>query len=298
LAHFHFGFHRFRAAAAAAPAGAGNVLRFLRIALRIETMFLFHYRIFKCIWVQSNSSMLRLVGFALLCAMSCQFFAVCCAGGLGRMDSALLFKADAAAYGTAFGPHVRVATTTIDSRLLPTSVTVQAWVMPLPRDDGQIFGGQNDLGQVLGNMARTFSPSRIFAGYSIYCKDSSVNEFTCSFFVATSTTAFIEPSCRVPLRSWTHVTGVYDATTGIADVFVNGSKCASATNAGGAASISYFLRSSFLVGAWFEDAPGTSHASYVTHHTPAITHHTSHVTRLTVTRHTQLHNIATTSLPP
>ena len=193
---------------------------------------------------------------AFLCVLLSHIAAVCY--GRGRMDSALLFNPDTAAYGTAFGPHVRVATTTIDGQLQPASVTAQAWIMPLPRTNGQLYTGPNDLGQVLGNMARTFTPSRIFAGYSIYCKDSSANEFSCSFFVATSTTSFLEPSCRVPMQNWTHVTGVYDSSTGVADIFLNGSKCASSANSGGGASISYFLRSSFLVGGWIEDAPGAA----------------------------------------
>ncbi len=198
--------------------------------------------------------MIRCARAAFLCIVFCEVFTVC--AGLGRMDSSLLFDADTAAYGTAFGPHVRVATTNNDGNLLPASVTAQAWVMPLPRRNALVFTGTNDLGQVLGNMARTFSPSRIFAGYSIYCKDSSVHTMACSFFVATSTSSFLEPSCSVPMQNWSHVTGVYDAATGVADLFLNGAKCATASNSAGPAPINYFMRSSFLVGAWLEDAPG------------------------------------------
>ena len=198
----------------------------------------------------------RYMSAALLLAIFCCAFTVCSC--IGRFDSSLLFNANSAAYGTSFGPHVRVATSgsAQESRLLPTSVTVQAWIMPLRRDNGQVYMGTNDLGQVVGNMARTFSPNRIFAGYSIHCKDSSVNIFVCSFFVATSTTSFLEPSCSVPMQNWSHLSGVYDATTGVADLYLDGSKCASATNSGGAAAISYFLRSSVIIGAWLEDAPG------------------------------------------
>jgi hypothetical protein len=199
-------------------------------------------------------SMLCRARTACLCIVLCQAIAVF--AGIGRMDSALLFDADTAAYGTTFGPHVRVATTTIDGNLLPTSVTVQAWVVPLPHRNAQLYTGPSDLGQVMGNMARTFTPSRIFAGYSIHCKDSSARDVACSFFVATSTSSFLEPSCSVPMQNWTHMTGVYDASTGIADMYINGSKCASSSNSAGPAPISYFLRSSFLVGAWLEDAPG------------------------------------------
>lgn len=130
--------------------------------------------------------------------------------------------------------------------------------MPLPRDNAQTYTGPNDLGQIVGNMARTFSPSRIFAGFSLYCKDSSVHAYQCSFFVATSTSAFLEPTCSVPLHNWTHLSGVYDASTGVADLYANGSKCASSSSSSGPGPISYFLRSTFVVGAWLEDAPGAS----------------------------------------
>jgi hypothetical protein len=39
----------------------------------------------------------------------------------GRMDSSLLFNANPAAYGTAFGPHVRVASAASDAPLVPPS---------------------------------------------------------------------------------------------------------------------------------------------------------------------------------
>jgi hypothetical protein len=187
----------------------------------------------------------------------------------GRMGSSLMFNANPAAYGTVFGPHVRVAPSANDGRLVSDSVTVQAWIMPLPRDNAQTYTGPNDLGQIVGNMARTFSPSRIFAGYSLYCKDSSVRVYDCSFFVATSTTAFLEPSCSVPLNNWTHLSGVYDAATGVADLYVNGSKCASSISSSGSGAISYFLRSTFVVGAWLEDAPGTTLSPPLQHRSPA-----------------------------
>jgi hypothetical protein len=205
---------------------------------------------------KQRSRMLRRTRIASLWVVICQVVAVCC--GIGRMDSSLLFNADPAAYGTTFGPHVRVATSLSDSRLLPTSVTVQAWIMPLPRDNGLLYTGANDLGQVVGNMARTFSPSRIFAGYSLYCRDSTASMRSCSFFVATSTSSYLEPSCSVPVRQWAHLSGVYNQVTGVADMYLDGSKCATSVNSGGAATISYFLRSALLVGAWMEDAPGAS----------------------------------------
>ena len=206
------------------------------------------------LWYKHRNPMRRPAPLACLLVVLCQVAAVWC--GIGRMDSSLLFNPNPAAYGTTFGPHVKVATSVTDARLTPSSVTVQAWIMPLPRDNGQNFTGPNDLGQVVGNMARSFSPSRIFAGYSLYCRDSISGQLFCSFFVATSTSAFLEPSCVVPAQRWSHVCGAYDESTGLADIYVDGSKCATSSSAGGAAPISYFLRSSFLVGAWIEDATG------------------------------------------
>jgi len=210
-------------------------------------------------WYQVVRAMSRRTSAALLLAIFCHVLTVC--SGIGRVDSSLLFKASAAAYGTSFGPYVRVATSgsAQESRLLPDSVTVQAWIMPLPRDGGQKFLGTSDLGQVVGNMARTFSPNRIFAGYSLHCSDSSsLASMSCSFFVATSTTSYLEPSCIAPMNNWSHLSGVYDASTGVADLYLDGSICASSTKLGGSTVISYFLRSSFTVGAWLEDAPGAS----------------------------------------
>jgi hypothetical protein len=133
---------------------------------------------------------------------------------------------------------------------------VQAWILPQPRRNGLIFTPQNSVAQVVGNMARTFSPSRIFAGYALHCRDASAATLTCSFFVATSTSSFLEPSCTVPMLSWSHISGVYDSSSGDALLYVNGAQCAAARNPAGPAAVSYFLRSQFLVGAWLEDAPG------------------------------------------